>query len=86
MVWNPCWNESLYVVACAERLIKLQNKDVQKHSAEQIAQRIRRHLPVDKKASSFKFRLIFMSRQGLEANGVGRHLLYTSQLYLGEHP
>lgn len=80
MVWNPCWNESLYVVACAERLIKLQDEDTQKHSAVQIAQRIRRHLPDDEKAKSFKFRLVFMSRDG---NNVERHQLYMSDLYEG---
>lgn len=81
MLWNPCWNDSLYVVACAERLIKLEDEETQKHSSEQIAQRIRRHLPEDKKADSFKFRLIFMNREGAD---VQRHLLYMSQLYEGE--
>lgn len=81
MIWNPCWNESLYTVACAERLIKLQDGDTQRHSAEQIAQRIRRHLPDDKKLESFKFRLIFMYRDG---NKVEKHQLYMSDLYQGD--
>lgn len=59
MIWNPCWNENLYVVACAEQLIKVQDAHTQKHSASQIAQRIRQSLPSEKKASCFKFRLIF---------------------------
>lgn len=81
MVWNPCWNESLYVVACAERLIKLQDEDSQKHSAEQIARRIRRHLPIDKQDARFKFRLVFMNRQGF---GVKRHVLYITDVFEGE--
>lgn len=87
MIWNPCWNESLYVMACAERLIKLQDEDTQKQSAEQIAQRIRRHFPNDTKTASFKFRLVFMRREDEGANegtGIERHLLYLSDIYVGE--
>lgn len=80
LVWNPCWNESLYVAACAERLIKLQDEHTQKHSAEQIAQRIRKHLSDSERANSFRFRLIFMNREG---NNVERHQLYMSDLYRG---
>ncbi|MEW7007513.1 hypothetical protein [Lentilitoribacter sp. EG35] len=81
--WNPCWNDSLYVVACAERLIKLQDEGTQKHSVEQIAKRIRNHLSDDKMGKSFKFRLIFMNRH---ENKVVRHQLYISDLFQGTAP
>lgn len=87
MIWNPCWNESLYVMACAERLIKLQDEDTQKHSAEQIAQRIRRHFSDDKKTANFKFRLIFMIREDANCDkcaSIERHLLYMSDVFVGE--
>jgi hypothetical protein len=57
MVWNPLWNESLFMVSCAERLIE----NPTQHSAQQILSRLWIALP---KANYLQFRLVLVSRQG----------------------
>jgi hypothetical protein len=41
MIWNPEWNESLFITSCAERLLEHPTK----HSEDEILNRILRHLP-----------------------------------------
>lgn len=62
MLWNPHWNETLYLVSCAERL--MQNGC--KHSRLEIAQRIKTHLQHSHANGKpyMQFRLVFVSKQG----------------------
>ncbi len=56
MVWNPDWNESLFMVSCAERIIEAPTQ----HSEDEILKRIVREL--DGEAGYIQFRLIVIQR------------------------
>lgn len=58
LFWNPRWNESLFVVSCAERLIDQPSG----HSADEIFRRVAADLGDD--AGWLTFRLVFLSRDG----------------------
>lgn len=63
LFWNPLWNESLFLVSCAERLMEYPNQ----HSEDEIFNRIKAALKLSMSPSSaaqVKFRLVFISRQG----------------------
>lgn len=70
MVWNPQWNETLFMVSCAERLI--QNPTL--HSQQEIWQRIADTLEA---GPSLQFRLALVSRQGAQMH---REIAYVSPL------
>lgn len=78
MFWNPHWNESLFLVSCAERLIS----NPTEHSSNEIVSRIRKSLKnssVDlEKTPYMKFRLVFLYR---EDKDVERYIAFTSQDY-----
>jgi len=66
MFWNPDWNESLYLMSCAERLIDYPTQ----HSEDEIFRRIKADV-VENKENNFpvdiakvKFRLVFIRREG----------------------
>ena len=72
MIWNPQWNESLYLVTCAERLIA----DEDDHSRREIASRMRFALAQTSDAQShFQFRIVFVARG---ADGLTREIAYVS--------
>ncbi len=77
MVWNPRWNESLFLVSCAERLMA----NPTEHSAREILKRIQADLEqggdVDT-ASYLQFRLVFLSRQGEQLQ---RDVTFTSPVH-----
>ena len=64
LFWNPRWNESLFLVSCAERL----QQEPTDHSVREIRHRIwadlnrASNLPSVPKA--FRFRLVFVQRKG----------------------
>jgi hypothetical protein len=63
MLWNAEWNEYLFLVSCAERLIN----NPADHSLEEIFKRIAadvRRGPADVSAPMMQFRLVFVSRAG----------------------
>ncbi|WP_297509833.1 hypothetical protein [uncultured Caulobacter sp.] len=61
LLWNPQWNESLFLVSCAERLID-QPTD---HSEAEILSRIAADLAGDPDAPPWlAFRLTFVRREG----------------------
>jgi hypothetical protein len=75
MIWNPRWNESLFLVSCAERLMDHPTE----HSRREIIARIQAELKrkgVD--APLVQFRLVFLSRQEAE---IVREITYTSPVY-----
>ena len=57
MLWNPEWNEQLYLVSCSERLID----EPSQHSVDEINLRVARLLPVGQQ--ELQFRLVFVSRE-----------------------
>lgn len=74
MLWNPSWNESLFLVSCAERLIK----DPTEHSIREISNRIGKAIArsTDTEAAPYlQFRLVFISRNG---EGLQKDVLYLS--------
>ena len=75
MFWNPSWNEALFVVSCAERLISTSSE----HSLNEIRDRIKAELNrSEKKFSFFQFRLILVSRE----NGqIKREVVFVSPAY-----
>ncbi len=73
---NHDWNESLFMVSCAERLIE---EDTQ-HSRDQIFARIQPLLDVGQHR---RFRLVFVSRDGAELT---RDTLYVSPVVDGCSP
>lgn len=62
LVWNPYWNESLFLVSCAERL----TDEPSAHSEDEIFKRIAADLvrePEDAERPWLCFRLVFLSRE-----------------------
>ena len=68
MLWNPRWNESLYLVSCAERLLEQPTR----HSEDEILARVARDPSVASAveglpgATFLQFRLMIIRRKGNE--------------------
>lgn len=60
MVWNPVWNESLFMVSCAERILEAPTQ----HSEDEILKRIIQEL--DREEGYIQFRLLVIQRVGDE--------------------
>lgn len=64
MLWNPLWNESLFMVSCAERLLEQPTL----HSEDEILKRIEAQLKGDKahdvNGVHLQFRLLVVRREG----------------------
>ena len=60
LVWNPRWNEALFLTSCAERLLDSPSD----HSVRQISTRIAEDLTTDAALPFFHFRLVLVSRVG----------------------
>ncbi|MEP2715483.1 hypothetical protein [Pseudophaeobacter sp.] len=60
MLWNPHWNEQLYLVSCSERLIEAPGQ----HSVDEINRRVARLLRPG--PERLQFRLVFLSREGAQ--------------------
>lgn len=64
LVWNPRWNETLFLVSCAERMIQQPTA----HSEDEIFRRLAADLARQPDAGALKpwlsFRLVFLSREG----------------------
>jgi hypothetical protein len=75
LFWNPQWNESLFLMSCAERLVQ----NPTPHSVETILHCIRSDLrrdAVDMSMTPYlQFRLVFISRQGKELQ---QHIAFVS--------
>ena len=78
LFWNPRWNESLFLVSCAERLMASPTE----HSRHEILNRIEAELErnsIDAGATPYlQFRLVFLSR---EDSQLQRHITYTSPIH-----
>lgn len=73
LFWNPAWNESLYLVSCAERVVA--DDDIS--AARQIAERIGKNVPCSRR---FQFRLVFVSRHEF---GLSTEIAYVSDIQSG---
>ncbi len=74
LIWNPTWNEALYLVSCCERVA--QNVDA--HAVAEIRAHVAQYLQSSDISGPFKFRLVFVSRQGEE---VQEDVLFVSEAY-----
>ena len=76
LFWNARWNETLFLVSCAERL--MQNPTA--HSQDEIFRRIAADLARRQDAAAMQpwlyFRLVFVSREG---DTVDREVLFQSE-------
>jgi len=64
LVWNPRWNQSLFVMSCAERLAEDRTPE---HSEAELFKRIAADLaaePADPARPWLCFRLVFVHREG----------------------
>jgi len=75
MLWNPHWNESLFLVSCAERFTNAPTE----HSHREIARRIARE--AGKGSPYLQFRIAFVGREGTELQ---KHITYISPVYANE--
>jgi len=72
LFWNAKWNETLFMVSCAERI--LQNPTHYQHSENEILNRIIRELIEDNSNKTFttathiQFRILTIQRQGEQLN------------------
>lgn len=76
MLWNPKWNESLFLVSCAERIME----NYTPHSENEILKRIVRDIFHDHKkitATHLQFRLLFIQRQ---KSKLKKEVLFTSRI------
>ena len=76
MLHNPHWNESLFLMSCAERLMAHPTE----HSVDEISQRIRIDLASNSENNEqrFKFRLAFLHRHEGE---IYREVTYISPVF-----
>ena len=79
MLWNPVWNETLFMISCAERLMDQPTK----HSENEIFKRIAVQLGHDKTNyidnKYLQFRVILMTREGMRLQ---QELVYESSIQL----
>jgi hypothetical protein len=73
LVWNPRWNETLFLTSCAERLLESPTE----HSVTEISRRIAAALAGADGLPFFRFRLVLLSREG---DALRREIAYVSPL------
>lgn len=77
MLWNPVWNESLFMVSCAERLMEQPTQ----HSEDEILNRIATDLRAGNSqariAHYVQFRLLLVRREGSQ---IKQELVYESRV------
>lgn len=70
MLWNPRWNESLFMMSCAERIMEQSTPQAVQHSEREILERIYKDLIIDSFdtncniESELQFRLELIQRHG----------------------
>ncbi|MEX0304425.1 MAG: hypothetical protein AB3N24_18545 [Leisingera sp.] len=62
MLWNPRWNEGLFLVSCAERLTLTPTEHSKQEILRRIASELNRSLPDADKPAYLRFRLVFIDR------------------------
>ncbi len=75
MVWNPRWNQSLYLISCAERLLE----NATPHSEKEIRDRIAASLALSPHSKPYwQFRLALVSR---DEAGIRKDIAFISPVY-----
>ncbi len=62
MLWNPRWNETLFLVSCAERLTLTPGSHSQQEILRRISAELERTLPPGACLPYLQFRLVFTDR------------------------
>ncbi|WP_424979091.1 hypothetical protein [Leisingera sp. S232] len=62
LLWNPRWNESLFLVSCAERLTLAPTSHSEQEILRRISAEIARSLPPACHLPLLQFRLVFLDR------------------------
>ncbi|MBL1274556.1 MAG: hypothetical protein COB30_000550 [Ectothiorhodospiraceae bacterium] len=82
LLWNPEWNESLFMVSCAERLLDQPTQ----HSEDEILKRIQHDITKNHsdtsaihEASHLQFRILLINRKGTE---LLQEIAFTSRIQL----
>ena len=75
LIWNPVWNESLFLVSCAERLVQAPTLHSQEEIFRRIAADLRSGAADHHDDSWLVFRLAFVRR---EEDGLTREILFQS--------
>jgi len=77
LFWNPAWNETLFLVSCAER--------IQEHPTDHSINEIRRRIlhefvrtPIDAVGKRFQFRLVFVHRDGPK---ISKEIVFLSETF-----
>lgn len=84
MLWNPQWNENLFLVSLAERLMSSTSAQTDAHSERELLLRVARHLYRQGACADgdyLQIRLRFVSRVGFE-NDVAAQVTYLSSAHL----
>ena len=79
-LWNPQWNENLFLVSLAERMVSPGTPETDAHSERELLLRIARHLHLQgacAPGSHLQIRLRFISRAET-GNGIVSHIAYVS--------
>jgi hypothetical protein len=70
MLWNPQWNEALFLVSCAERIMDPSMQDKIQHSENEILKRIEnelRHNSAPSPVTTYlQFRLLYVRRHAAD--------------------
>lgn len=77
LVWNPLWNEALFLVSCAERIAE----NPTEHSITEIRRRISRDISDVRPATPgtfMQFRLVFVHRG---AAGLTEEVVFLSERF-----
>lgn len=78
MFWNPSWNESLFLVSCAERLAMNPTEHSRDEIFKRIAAELRKHSQNVEAKPYLQFRLVFVNH---ENNTLHKHTAYISAPY-----
>lgn len=77
LFWSPAWNDTLFVVSCAERIAQ----HAPAHSINEIKRRILsdiEQLPVKATGKLMRFRLVFVCR---DETGLSQEIVFLSEAY-----
>jgi hypothetical protein len=79
LLYNPRWNESLFLASCAERLIE----NPTEHSRQEILTRIKAEIRAPATTPYLQFRLAFIRRDGSK---LPKEIAFISSVYPLEDP
>jgi len=78
MFWNPRWNESLFLVSCAERLMENPTEHSRNEIFNCIGNELKQDAILKKRTPYLQFRLVFLDRQDSE---IHKRTIYISPVY-----